>query len=491
MPLDREATLRQAERFLRQGRLDGAIAEYVRLVEDQPRDWNAINALGDLYARAGDGERAAAQFTRVGDYFYAEGFLPKAAALYKKALKVTPAHEAALLRLGEIAARLGMLADAKVYFRQLADQRRARGDDRGAAECLVRLARLEGADAESKIAGARAAVHLGETAVAGALLKEAGSALEKQRRRPEALDAFHAAARLAPGDADLLLGLARLEIESARDARSTILRVLSVAPHRYRDVLPLVEWLAAAGLTESAGACAEVLADLALLEGDDPRALLARIGIDQGTIEKCLPREGGSQPDAGSRQDAPAPAAAQGGTDLEAIEIDLSDLLAELQPEPAPMPAPAVDEPPAPDIETVFEEFRARAAGGQQAATAAERYQRGLEHLLDDRVDEAIADLQAVARIPLFRFQASAQLGRLHRDQGDLQAAVDWLERAAEAPAPTIDDGHAVLYELAGVLEQLGESARALAVLIELEADAGDYRDVRARLQRLSREANA
>ena len=52
MPLDREATLRQAERLKGQGRLDLAIAEYVRLVEEQPRDWNAVNALGDLYLHA-------------------------------------------------------------------------------------------------------------------------------------------------------------------------------------------------------------------------------------------------------------------------------------------------------------------------------------------------------------------------------------------------------------------------------------------------------
>ena len=87
MPIDREATLRQAERLKGQGRLDLAIAEYVRLVEDQPRDWNTINALGDLYLRAGDTDRAVAQFVLIADHLFGEGFFPKAAAVYKKALK--------------------------------------------------------------------------------------------------------------------------------------------------------------------------------------------------------------------------------------------------------------------------------------------------------------------------------------------------------------------------------------------------------------------
>jgi len=137
--VDREAILKKAEKLLRQGKIDGAIEEYVRLVEAQPRDWNSINALGDLYLRAGRSDQAVAQFTRVADHLFQEGFFPKAAALYKKALKVKSDDEHPLLQLAEIAAKQGLLADAKLYFRQLAGQRKFRGDSRGAAECLVPL----------------------------------------------------------------------------------------------------------------------------------------------------------------------------------------------------------------------------------------------------------------------------------------------------------------------------------------------------------------
>jgi len=44
-----------------------------------------------------------------------------------------------------------------------------------------------------------------------------------------------------------------------------------------------------------------------------------------------------------------------------------------------------------------------------------------------------------------------------------------------------------VLYDLADALERSGESARALAVLLEIEADAGGYRDVHQRVEVLSR----
>ena len=93
MAFDRENTLKKGEKFLRQGRLDAAIAEYLRVVEEQPRDWNTANLLGDLYLRASQTEEALRQYNRIADHLMREGFYPKAAALYKKVLKISPDDE--------------------------------------------------------------------------------------------------------------------------------------------------------------------------------------------------------------------------------------------------------------------------------------------------------------------------------------------------------------------------------------------------------------
>jgi hypothetical protein len=69
----------------------------------------------------------------------------------------------------------------------------------------------------------------------------------------------------------------------------------------------------------------------------------------------------------------------------------------------------------------------------------------------------------------------------------DPARAVEWLERAAEAPPPTAEAGRELLYDLGVTLEATGEVSRALAVLMELQADAGEYRDVEARIDRLAR----
>jgi tetratricopeptide (TPR) repeat protein len=99
--------------------------------------------------------------------------------------------------------------------------------------------------------------------------------------------------------------------------------------------------------------------------------------------------------------------------------------------------------------------------------------------------EEARKALEAAARSPQHRFRAGAMLAKSHLDAGDHAHAIEWYERAVEAPAPSPMAHHALLYELASVLEAQGESARALAVLIELQAEAGEYRDVSKRLEQL------
>src|SRR5688500_20217820 len=68
-------------------------------------------------------------------------------------------------------------------LRKLWELRSERGDDRGAAECLIRLAELPEADAETQLTGARAARALGETARAAARSEErrVGNAWRSER----------------------------------------------------------------------------------------------------------------------------------------------------------------------------------------------------------------------------------------------------------------------------------------------------------------------
>ena len=64
--------------------------------------------------------------------------------------------------------------------------------------------------------------------------------------------------------------------------------------------------------------------------------------------------------------------------------------------------------------------------------------------------------------------------------------AIEWFERALEAPAPSPEERYGVLYDLGDVLEAMGETSRALAVFLELAADVPNFRDVGQRVTTLS-----
>src|SRR5262245_37675933 len=162
MASEREETLRAAEKLVRQGKLDAAIAEYRKVIDQQPNDWNTANTLGDLYLRAGQTDKAVAEYGRIADHLANEGFFQKAVAVYRKIIKIKPEDERTMWQLGGLAAKQGLLADARANFLTLIERRRARGDARGEAEVRAELGDLEGADVETRIAGARARVQLGD-----------------------------------------------------------------------------------------------------------------------------------------------------------------------------------------------------------------------------------------------------------------------------------------------------------------------------------------
>jgi tetratricopeptide (TPR) repeat protein len=382
VPVNRDATLKKAENLLRQGKLAGAIDAYVRLVEDQPTDWNAINALGDLYARAGDVDRAVAQFTAVADHLYDEGFYPKASALYKKALKTKSNHEHSLARLLDIARLQGLTAEAKTYQQA--------------------LWHVRGVDAEAT----------------------------------------------APIAGDVTVEEIRVEPVAFVDADT-------VAP------------LAAAIESEPTRSY--------LVEEEDPDDRFMVTAADVRGAEAMLQEDG---------DDAVSP---DGTIVIEQADADVGAALTALRAQAAvlpPMPVAGDAHHETPTLEDVFSQMRARVAA-EQEAKAAEQYDRGMRHLEEGQFVAALDDLQASARSPALRFRAASSLGRALASRGEYKDAVDWMERAAEAPPSSTDEGRSLLYDLADALERLGEHGRAMAILLELQADAGVYRDVAEKIEHL------
>src|SRR5436309_9007646 len=186
--------------LIRQGKLDAAIAEFVRLVEDQPRDWNGKNSLADLYARAGKVDKAVEQLMEIAGNLNDEGAVAKAGAVYKKILKLKPDHEHGLLQVSEILGGQGLYADARAHLNTLIELRRAKGDVRGVLQAKIRLGSLDPEDYDGRRTASSARIEMGDKAGALSDLKDIAAALTEKGRQAEAVEVLRDAAKLHPDD---------------------------------------------------------------------------------------------------------------------------------------------------------------------------------------------------------------------------------------------------------------------------------------------------
>ena len=585
MTVDREDALRKAEKLVRQGRLDAAIEAYLQIVDDHPGDWGTANALGDLYVRTGDLDKAASQFTRIADHFRRDSVLPKAVAVYKKVLRIRPQDETARLRLGEIVAEQGLLVDARSYLTAVHDLRVKRGDDRGAKEIVAQLGLLDAGDMDARLSGARAIVELGEREAAVDRFNELAAELTEAGRHDEALAALREVARLDPdnkvakgrlaracvehgdlddarqyltrevagNDPELLLTFAELELRAARlESARPVLGQLVTVDRAQRDRVEVLGGALCDTDPAAAFLCLDAVVDAAMSQQEWETAAGVLHGFTTRVpnqiealiklVEVCI--DGGLESMMFQAQAKLADAYLAHGRPTEAQMI--SEDLAVCEPgdpahierlhrtlvmagEPAPskviaerlseaMSFAATDQPsqagiavehrtspvspraapddhpsgppsPMPDSQAgdEFAEFREKVSQQASVDAAGEQYKLALSYREAGMIDEAITVLEDAVRLLEHRFDAAFLLGRLCREQGATSKAIEWFERAAEAPASSPPEGRALLYELGEALEAQGEAARSLAVLLELKADASDYRDVHARIERLSR----
>lgn len=220
MGIDRDATLKKAEKFLRQGRLDQAIAEYHRIIEEQPEDWSTINAVGDLLIRSGQIESGVEHFGRIADHFFDEGFFPRAAAVYKKILKLSPDQDHAALRTADIAEQQGLVADAKSALSHVAARRIKRGDKAGAAEIHLRLGRLDPADLGAAAAAAKAAAELGDLSAAVEQMLRVADEYRRRERPDESIRVLSEAIGIDETNQAVRRELSRQLLESGALERS-------------------------------------------------------------------------------------------------------------------------------------------------------------------------------------------------------------------------------------------------------------------------------
>jgi tetratricopeptide (TPR) repeat protein len=137
--LDKAKILKNAEKYVLQGKIPAAIAEYQKILGFDPDDLSILNSIGDLYVRMGNTAEGLNYFQRLAMGFYDSGFKVKAIAIFKKITKLNPYSIEAHRHLAELYALQGLMNEAQTHSLQLANAYRAQSKLDQAAEVLRKL----------------------------------------------------------------------------------------------------------------------------------------------------------------------------------------------------------------------------------------------------------------------------------------------------------------------------------------------------------------
>jgi tetratricopeptide (TPR) repeat protein len=109
-----------AEKHIKRGRLDEAIAEYRKLLTGDDQDIAIRNILGDLYIKADNKKKAVEEFERIAAFYEDKGLYSKAIAIYKRIKRLIPDNIDSSKRLAELYRDQGFSSEAKTEFLNLA-----------------------------------------------------------------------------------------------------------------------------------------------------------------------------------------------------------------------------------------------------------------------------------------------------------------------------------------------------------------------------------
>jgi tetratricopeptide (TPR) repeat protein len=194
------------------GRFDRAIELLKQIVADNPRDWNTVNRIGDLYAKINKLKEANEQYVKYASYLAEDGFYLKSIAVWKKVLRNDPSLIEAQLKLGELYARQGLAAEARQTFDGVFNEYVKRNRMREAGEVLRRAAEVDPGDLKVRIKLAELYAREGDQGRAAKEYGAIGDELVKKGHHAEALQLIDKALRSGPRSPHLLAAAAQIHI---------------------------------------------------------------------------------------------------------------------------------------------------------------------------------------------------------------------------------------------------------------------------------------
>jgi tetratricopeptide (TPR) repeat protein len=284
---NKQRALSAAEKFVQQGKLQNAIAEYNKVLKHDGKDLTVNNTIGDLYARLGDSVKAIECFKTVGDAYAAQGFTVKGIAMYKKITKLQPSVDSSL-KLAELYTQQGLFNDARAQYLQVAEDFMKNGDLEQSVRLFQKVLEMDPENVPMRIKLAEVYVRLDKRKEAWEIFSAAAESLRARGSLAAAEDVLKRMLTLDPGNSYVLLlrGKSSLEADDPKNAIAYLEKAadLDSHPEGLRDLLKA--YLQIGALPKAAP-----IAEKLLTVHNDPEGLFllaegcARLGRNREALE--------------------------------------------------------------------------------------------------------------------------------------------------------------------------------------------------------------
>jgi len=222
---ERIRIIEAAEKKVKAGKLQEAIAEYRKLLLGSGADVPINNIIGDLYVQLGQVDAAIKIFQSNIAYLEKKGAYSQALAICKKTCKLSPANTEFTIKLGDLYSHLGFAAEARTEYFKAAEDLEQKQDTESLLGLYEKLTQLERGDVEPRLKLASIYMKTGASEKAVAELNDAAEWLFVTNDFKQAEKILEEARALKDSDPRTLANLVRIFRKD----------------HRIKDAIKLVE----------------------------------------------------------------------------------------------------------------------------------------------------------------------------------------------------------------------------------------------------------
>ncbi|MCP4397531.1 MAG: hypothetical protein GY801_09570 [bacterium] len=533
----------------KKGGKDKEVEKYEKILEGQPEDRNALNALGDLYGKRGDPGKACEYYLKVGALYARDGFTLKSIAVYKKAQRAKPEQISTYLELAELYVQKGLIGEAKSNYLSAAEMQATAGAKHDSLDTYRKLADLD--PSNLKIRSKLAAMYENENFMEDAALIYVDIGEVVLRDDVNAAKTHFKRALELQGEHEEILsriGYAYAEQELPKDATPIFRRLLEQSPDNidYKEQLELLAGESAPAKPKaSAPAKSKAAAPTSNIEfyEDDLSALnfgdvdvsqdehsldfpmedsapveqTADSGSDEHSLDFQIEEQGAISWDSGDSLDQSQGASESAASD-NSLDFSLDDE-SPAAPQPAPQEATgsffdlaskldtaidfsqdvgksdaghapslkvqAPEQLATSEIGDIVKEFKQGVLEEVGAEDYETHYELGISYKEMSLLDDAIEELRLASLEPSKFVECQSVIALCYVEKDDYEHAIQSLEEARSRVDNQENRYQDLTYQIAASYEEDGRTSEAAHTFQELFQLNPGYRDVKARLNKL------